>query len=583
MDMLTTATMVMPLGTDPVNVRHASAEQTDTADISFAKSFEESSGLTVTDVPQPAEKNVQGLDGIAKIASAIEPKAVADFPDAKMKQGGKTADEIQKDFVKTTNQLALASGKAMSSLAGVATPSTAISAHSGKAKDLSPVPEAKLSVGQRMVESKSDDVKSIDQKSTPPIVETETDAVDATVDLGADEVSSAEVEIASSGVKAHIEDSKGAPLLEKSLGAVVTEKESTGHDGLVKTRKLDNKEEKKAAVAVLSSAGVDVQSAVAAMVVVAPVDGTKSAPTAVADEDVLPSVSPLATGSGIVAAKAKAGARDKGPEIVNKSDSDNGKTTGPILSDDSAAQKSEIKESKIQMAATKPAVTDNAAAQSAVWSVAVGGTAHVETGTAGVCAVISGGAAAHVVAAGSVQATVSSPHAATVLASTATDSGAGVDTGHKTLIATSTSLEVGVANGTHGWLKIRADITDGGVVNASLSTATSSGQEMLHRELPSLTAYLQSERVAVNTLVVQPAMTPGVDLRDFQGAMAGDGRGLAQQNGGQGGENRQGASDSRSVQVEREGFYSGRNGVGREEGLTLATRAGGGNWLNVRA
>ena len=54
-----------------------------------------------------------------------------------------------------------------------------------------------------------------------------------------------------------------------------------------------------------------------------------------------------------------------------------------------------------------------------------------------------------------------------------------------------------MANGTQGWLKIRAEMTDGGVVNASVSATTSAGQEMLHRELPSLTAYLQQEQIGV--------------------------------------------------------------------------------------
>ena len=44
---------------------------------------------------------------------------------------------------------------------------------------------------------------------------------------------------------------------------------------------------------------------------------------------------------------------------------------------------------------------------------------------------------------------------------------------------------------------------------------------MLHRELPSLTAYLQSERLGVNTVVVHaPAAT--TEAKDFSGAMSGD-------------------------------------------------------------
>ncbi len=95
--------------------------------------------------------------------------------------------------------------------------------------------------------------------------------------------------------------------------------------------------------------------------------------------------------------------------------------------------------------------------------------------------------------------------------------------GHSMVSVTPTSLEVGVANGSHGWLKIRAELTDGGAVNASVSAASSAGQEMLHRELPSLTAYLQSERLGVNTVVVHAAAAT-TEAKDFSGAMSGDQR-----------------------------------------------------------
>ena len=81
--------------------------------------------------------------------------------------------------------------------------------------------------------------------------------------------------------------------------------------------------------------------------------------------------------------------------------------------------------------------------------------------------------------------------------------------------ATPTSLEVGIANGTHGWLKIRAEM-EGGMVTASLSPGSMAGQEMLHRELPSLAAYLQEEKLGVNTLVLKPAEMP-----DSMGANSG--------------------------------------------------------------
>jgi hypothetical protein len=580
--MLTTATMVMPLGTDPANVRHASAERTDATGTSFAKSFEESSALVVAPVSQDADKKPQGSADLEEsvpgndrgIGSAVTPVAV--------KQNGNAADEIQKESANVKNLPTLPSGKVTPSMtAGVTLPSTGVLPQGGNTKGSSPVIETEGPVGSLSAESKTEskDVKNVDQKNTPTIVDAKTDATDATdatIDLGAD--GDASVAAAFSVIKTQIEDTKAQPILEKSPGAIATEKETKGHDGVVKTGKPDKTEEKKTAAAVAAQAGVDVQVVVAAMVVVAPVDGTKPPSNTGADEDALSSVGPPATGHGVATAMARAGVPGNGLEAVKKSDSDNGKMTGQVLVDDSASQKSEVKESKTPLSATKPAAGDNAAAP-----MAVSGTAHAEFRMAGVETGGVAGGAAHVVVGGSVQATASNPHVATVLASTAMDSGVVVDAEHKTLMATPTSLEIGVANGTHGWLKIRADMTDGGLVNASLSTGTSSGQEMLHRELPSLTAYLQNERVAVNAVVIQPSMTPGADLRGLQGGMAGDGRGLAQQSGGQGGENQRGAADYAPVQIEREEFYSGRNGVGRDELLPLATRAGGGNWLNVRA
>ena len=149
-------------------------------------------------------------------------------------------------------------------------------------------------------------------------------------------------------------------------------------------------------------------------------------------------------------------------------------------------------------------------------------------------------------------------------------------------MATPTSLEVGVVNETYGWLKIRAEMTGGGVVNASLSTASSSGQEMLHRELPSLSAYLQGERVEVNLVVVQPTVANGNDSRGLAGAMNSDGHGQTQQGGGQGRENPQNGTNTVLNVVERDVRRNRVSRIGGDE-LPLASYAGGGSWLSIRA
>ena len=79
---------------------------------------------------------------------------------------------------------------------------------------------------------------------------------------------------------------------------------------------------------------------------------------------------------------------------------------------------------------------------------------------------------------------------------------------HKTFVATPTTLEVGLPNGTQGWLKIRAEVGNEGNVNASLSAATSAGQQSLHRQLPALNAYLHSEQVAVTTSIADRVFAP---------------------------------------------------------------------------
>ena len=158
-----------------------------------------------------------------------------------------------------------------------------------------------------------------------------------------------------------------------------------------------------------------------------------------------------------------------------------------------------------------------------------------------------------------------------------------MDSAHRTLLVTPTTLEVGVTNGTHGWLKIRAEMTGDGAVNATLSSASAAGQEMLHRELPSLAVFLQGERVLMNSVVVHPPIAE-LERRDFAGAADGERHGQAQQDGSQGGgEERQGvanpSSDSENESMSRAAF----SGAGDRGLSTTAIYAEGGSWLSVRA
>ena len=75
----------------------------------------------------------------------------------------------------------------------------------------------------------------------------------------------------------------------------------------------------------------------------------------------------------------------------------------------------------------------------------------------------------------------------------------------KTLVATPNVLEVGIASGAHGWLKVRAEYARTGEVAASVVAGSASAAQSLHKELPGISAYLAGERVGVSSLVVNSA------------------------------------------------------------------------------
>jgi hypothetical protein len=62
-------------------------------------------------------------------------------------------------------------------------------------------------------------------------------------------------------------------------------------------------------------------------------------------------------------------------------------------------------------------------------------------------------------------------------------------------------LDVGIFDGTHGWLRIRAELGAGGAVNASL-TASASAHESLRAALPEMSSYLAAEAVSVSRIAV---------------------------------------------------------------------------------
>ncbi len=165
-------------------------------------------------------------------------------------------------------------------------------------------------------------------------------------------------------------------------------------------------------------------------------------------------------------------------------------------------------------------------------------------------------------------------------------SGAGLDgsaMSHRTLLATPTALEVGVPNSTEGWLKIRVEMDSGGAVNASLSSATSAGQEMLHRDLPALTAYLQQERIEVAAVVVHANAEVRAELRQG-GDIDQRGQEAPQQNRGQQDDGDSSGGGFAYPGKPEDGLTTAKlSGAGGAELLSIKSYAGGGSWLNVRA
>jgi len=151
----------------------------------------------------------------------------------------------------------------------------------------------------------------------------------------------------------------------------------------------------------------------------------------------------------------------------------------------------------------------------------------------------------------------------------------------KTLVATPNVLEVGVASGSHGWLRVRAEFGQAGEVAASVVASTAGAAEGLHKELPALSAYLAGERVGVNSLVVNAAEKGAV----AQDAVLSNGAGNAA--GSQAGAHPR-AKEMPSAATRSSGANS--SGTASDADFALAGSSipvvihgnGSGGWLSVR-
>jgi hypothetical protein len=92
-------------------------------------------------------------------------------------------------------------------------------------------------------------------------------------------------------------------------------------------------------------------------------------------------------------------------------------------------------------------------------------------------------------------------------------------TGAPLIKATASTVEVGAASPSLGWMKIRAEIDVDGKVNASISPSSLADEHMLHAELPKLSSFLQTENVTIGSVNVHPThISPGDSQDSGRGA-----------------------------------------------------------------
>ncbi len=204
------------------------------------------------------------------------------------------------------------------------------------------------------------------------------------------------------------------------------------------------------------------------------------------------------------------------------------------------------------------------------------------------------------------------PTLGTTIASTTGMAGTTDTLPHTTLSSSPTSLEVGVVSGTHGWLKIRAELNASGTIDASLTGTSTATTGKLHNDLPALSSFLQDEKVALGSLnVAAPnaivsalhavAATPLEPASSFTRSAAegigATGTAVASDAGAFGGRapHQQAPESSSALPITREEdgapiamvapALTTLYGVGAEltaGGSLLPNEQGGGSWLNVR-
>ncbi|MDW5264320.1 MULTISPECIES: hypothetical protein [Acidobacteriaceae] len=574
-------------GTDTANTWSASSERTESLGISFAESFDGGSALT-GETQSPVADQIKPMAMIESevLTSGKSSSMGAVVSDSKAKGGENAAGKIQNG---SANVLLAALG-IKKTIAHV------LSKTSSSVTAAVPLSGGKLSGGtdtdiqSEMSDGQTSSVTSGNkndhaQKLTDGVTDGKTlDSLDGQVDLDTEGATPGKLPETDSVVQRVVESKSEISSPDKSQKTSSARKMIKDHDASVKTEKASKSASKSVEKAGMGQAvvGIEGQTAVYALAIVNPMGRQQSGAGVASDANLLSPI--LSSASGRSAGTAVAVNSKSSKETANTENPDEGKmkTSESSSTENAASQKTEADASKTGFVIASNPDEDKAKVQSMAALGTVAGQLHaVSDGTGPIVGDVAGRALTHD-AGVNLHMTDAISHAVSTVqtGSNPADATVSADLAHKTLMVTPTSLEVGVSNGTHGWLKIRAEMADGGAINTSLSTASSSGQEMLHRELPSLTAYLHSEHVAVNAVVVQPTVAGETDFRNSFGGTGGTENGQAQQSDGRGRESRQGPTNAVPTPAGTSALYSGAEG---EEVFSSASYAGGGNWLSVRA
>lgn len=119
----------------------------------------------------------------------------------------------------------------------------------------------------------------------------------------------------------------------------------------------------------------------------------------------------------------------------------------------------------------------------------------------------------------------------------------------RVLIAGPARLDVGVLDGTHGWLRVRAELRAGGGVHTALMAGVAA-HEALRAVLPEMAGYLKAEAVSVSRITLERAGA-GWDAMGKEGGQRQDG---SEQRGPAGGQTPQSAGQARKNAPELGGW-----------------------------